>query len=73
MISAANRHSLPTMFFRGDAVAAGALASYGHNHLVGVYTGRILKRDKPADLPVRHPTKKKVRQRRFKDRRITQL
>jgi len=62
MISLANHYLLPTMFFTSDAVAAGALASYGddpldRNRQVGLYTGRILKGEKPADLPVRTPTK----------------
>jgi putative ABC transport system substrate-binding protein len=62
MISLANHYSLPTMFFVSDAVAAGALSSYGtdpldRNRQVGLYTGRILKGEKPADLPVRTPTK----------------
>jgi putative ABC transport system substrate-binding protein len=62
MISLANHYLLPTMFFTSNAVAAGALSSYGddpldRNRQVGLYTGRILKGEKPADLPVRTPTK----------------
>ena len=62
ILSLANRYALPTMFFRSNAVAAGALASYGTDALeifrqVGVYTGRILKGEKPGDLPVVQPTK----------------
>jgi putative ABC transport system substrate-binding protein len=62
IISLANHYSLPTMFFRSGAVVAGALASYGddvlyRNRQVGLYTGRILKGEKPADLPVLQPTK----------------
>jgi putative ABC transport system substrate-binding protein len=62
LISLSNRYSLPTLFFRRDAVAAGALASYGNDasetiRRVGVYTGRILKGDKPSDLPVQRMTK----------------
>jgi putative ABC transport system substrate-binding protein len=54
----AARHRLPTMVF----VAAGGLMSYGARitdayRQVGVYTGRILKGAKPADLPVMLPTK----------------
>jgi putative ABC transport system substrate-binding protein len=62
IVSLANRYALPTMFFRSNAVAAGALASYGTDtsesfRQVGVYTGRILKGEKPGDLPVVQPTK----------------
>jgi putative ABC transport system substrate-binding protein len=62
MISLANHYSLPTMFFSRSAVAAGALASYGTDGLepmrrAGVYTGRILKGDRPSDLPVQRTTK----------------
>jgi putative ABC transport system substrate-binding protein len=53
IIDLAARHSVPAMYqFREHAVAGG-LMSYG----VGLYAGRILKGDKPADLPVLQPTK----------------
>jgi len=58
----AARHAMPSISqFRGFAVAGG-LMSYGATntdeyHLVGVYTGRILKGEKPADLPVQQATK----------------
>src|SRR5262249_50355326 len=50
-------HRLPTMFYTRDSVEAGGLMSYGASlkdglQQVGVYTGRILKGAKPADLPV---------------------
>jgi ABC-type uncharacterized transport system substrate-binding protein len=58
----AARHAVPTMFWDSIAVPAGALASYGPDVLdafrqVGVYAGRILKGEKPGDLPVIQPTK----------------
>jgi putative ABC transport system substrate-binding protein len=53
-------HAMPTVFVYRDFVAAGGLMSYGGSMkelygLLGVYTGRILKGDKPADLPVQQP------------------
>jgi putative tryptophan/tyrosine transport system substrate-binding protein len=56
------RHAVPTMFQYREFVAAGGLMSYGGNvlhqfHQVGIYTGRILKGEKPADLPVQQATK----------------
>jgi putative tryptophan/tyrosine transport system substrate-binding protein len=56
------RHSLPTIFSGSSFVEAGGLASYGTDlkdayRQIGLYTARILKGEKPSDLPVLQPTK----------------
>jgi putative ABC transport system substrate-binding protein len=56
------RHAVPTIYKGREFAAAGGLVSYGTSitssyHLAGVYTGRVLKGDKPADLPVQQTTK----------------
>jgi putative tryptophan/tyrosine transport system substrate-binding protein len=61
----AARHALPTIYPNARFAAAGGLMSYGGsvgqipiNGLpLGIYTARILKGDKPADLPVQQQTK----------------
>ena len=56
------RHRVPAIFQLPEFTAAGGLMSYGGSisdayHRVGVYVGRILKGEKPADLPVEQATK----------------
>jgi putative tryptophan/tyrosine transport system substrate-binding protein len=61
-VTLAARHGLPTSFTTWDPVEVGGLMSYGTNlndafRQIGGYTGRILKGEKPGDLPVVQTTK----------------
>jgi putative ABC transport system substrate-binding protein len=62
LVSLAASYSVPTVYPWREAAAAGGLISFGANladgyRQVGLYAGRILKGEKPADLPVVQPTK----------------
>jgi len=62
LVALAAQHSVPVIYFQREFAAAGGLASYGPDYADGyrqgaVYVGRVLKGEKPADLPVQQPTK----------------
>jgi putative ABC transport system substrate-binding protein len=62
LVTLTARHALPTMFGFREIAEAGGLMSYGaslsdEDRQVGMYVGRVLKGEKPADLPIMQPTK----------------
>jgi putative tryptophan/tyrosine transport system substrate-binding protein len=62
MIALARLHAVPTIYEWRESAVAGGLISYGTSitsvyYKAGVYAGRVLKGEKPADLPVEQPTK----------------
>jgi putative ABC transport system substrate-binding protein len=62
IVTLAARHTLPTVYFAREFADIGGIVSYGTSlsnmhELTGIYTGRVLKGEKPADLPVAQPTK----------------
>ena len=65
IVSVAARHKLPTVYFTRDFVVSGGLISYGVDYTdqyrrAASYVDRILKGEKPADMPVQAPTKYQV-------------